>query len=305
MNTIPESFSRRTREVHGAAGEAWLRKLPRHLERWLEAWSLSPGRILAPVSYNLVLEAHTAAGEAVALKLGCPGEVFTNEVKALSIFDGHGCVRLLNAAPEDGLMVIELLKPGVELVTVADDEASTRIAATVMQKLWRPVPGGHTFPDTARWATGIEQLRDEFDGGCGPFPRRLVEAAEYLFAQLLASSDKAVLLHGDLHHYNILSATRAPWLAIDPQGVVGEPIYETGAWMRNPLPQVTSRRDLHTLLDRRAAILAEMLSADKRRILGWGMAQAVLSAWWSYDEEDILAEGMLGLAQVLLDLYKA
>ncbi len=40
---------------------------------------------------------------------------------------------------------------------------------------------------------------------------------------------------GDLHHENILAAERAPWLAIDPKGVIGEPAYEMGALLRNRL----------------------------------------------------------------------
>ena len=64
--------------------------------------------------------------------------------------------------------------------------------------------------------------------------------AESLFAGLLASMDAPVVLHGDLHHFNILSAQRQPWLAIDPKVVPGEPAYETGAFIRNPIPDIYS-----------------------------------------------------------------
>jgi streptomycin 6-kinase len=62
--------------------------------------------------------------------------------------------------------------------------------------------------------------------------------AESLFRELIASSESPVLLHGDLHHFNILSARRQPWLAIDPKGVAGEPAYEPGALLRNPNPEL-------------------------------------------------------------------
>jgi streptomycin 6-kinase len=44
---------------------------------------------------------------------------------------------------------------------------------------------------------------------------------EHLFTELLASMMGPVLLHGDLHHGNILAAERQPWLALDPKGVLG------------------------------------------------------------------------------------
>ena len=55
-----------------------------------------------------------------------------------------------------------------------------------------------------------------------------------LIADLLASGGEPLLLHGDLHQGNILAAGRAPWLAIDPKGVVGEATYETAALLHNP-----------------------------------------------------------------------
>ena len=51
-----------------------------------------------------------------------------------------------------------------------------------------------------------------------------MEIAELLFRELLASSEAPVLLHGDLHHFNILSSDRRPWVAIDPKGLSGEPL---------------------------------------------------------------------------------
>lgn len=52
--------------------------------------------------------------------------------------------------------------------------------------------------------------------------------------KLAASQDETTLLHGDLHHYNVLSDVRRGWLAIDPKGVIGEVEYEAGAIFRNP-----------------------------------------------------------------------
>jgi streptomycin 6-kinase len=96
----------------------------------------------------------------------------------------------------------------------------------------------------------------------------------------------SVVLHGDLHHFNILAATRQPWLAIDPKGVVGEAEYETGALLRNPVPDIRNHPRLGELLSRRISQLADELGFDKGRIRCWAIAQAVLSAWWTYEDSD-------------------
>lgn len=304
MVPVPDSFKLRMRALYGARGDDWLAQLPARLQRYCHRWSLTLEAPFPSLSYNYVIRARRVHGQDVVLKLGVPNDELLAEIEALHHYGGRGCVRVLAAEPEDGALLLERLSPGLMLVTLDDDERATRIAAQVMQKLWRPLPADHTFPTTAQWARGLKRLRTTFDGGYGPFPRRLVEAAERFFADLLASSSPPVLLHGDLHHYNILAAQREPWLAIDPKGLSGEPLYETGALLRNPLPQVAAWPDLRDTLSRRVAILAETLQADRARILGWGVAQAVLSSWWSYEDEGNRGKEALLAAEVLLALLE-
>jgi streptomycin 6-kinase len=142
-------------------------------------------------------------------------------------------------------------------------------------------------------------LREQFGGTTGPFPERLVIMAERLFNELLANMEPSVVLHGDLQHYNLLAAERQPWLAIDPKGVVGEPAYEVGALLRNPSPHVYQWPDLERTLERRVDQLSEELGFSKERIKGWGIAQAVLSAWWTYEDHGRVSEGAMRIAALL------
>ena len=66
-------------------------------------------------------------------------------------------------------------------------------------------------------------------------PDAVVERAADLLSELTETSGEPVLLHGDLHHYNILSAEREPWLAIDPKGIVGAAEFDVCAFLRNEL----------------------------------------------------------------------
>jgi streptomycin 6-kinase len=152
-----------------------------------------------------------------------------------------------------------------------------------MRQIRHPAPAEHSFPTVGDWAEGMVRLRREFNGGTGPFPPHLVDRAEQLYAELLPSQGEPVVLHGDLHHYNILSAERRPWLAIDPHGVVGEAEYEVGALIRNPIPQFLSWPNLGHVLARRLDQLAGELGFDRQRIHAWSVATAVLSAWWTYE----------------------
>jgi streptomycin 6-kinase len=296
---VSQSFSRTIVELYGAEGEAWLARLPALIAACERRWSLTVRPPFPNLSYNYVAPAVQSGSRDVVLKVGVPNPELLTEMAALRLYDGRGMVRLLEADAAQGVMLLEWLRPGTLLVEVSEDEQATAVAAQVMQQMWRPLPPEHAFPSVADWAGGLRKLRPHFGGGTGPFPPRLVEMAETLFAELLASSAEPVLLHGDLHHFNILAATRRPWLAIDPKGVAGEPAYESGALLRNPMPQIATEPDLERLLARRVDQLAELLAMDRQRIAGWGVAQAVLSAWWRVEDHGHGGQAALACAEAL------
>jgi len=240
--TLPPNFARSQVELYGTAGAEWLKRLPILIAECEQRWSLTVGAPFEPLSYNFVAPAVRANGKDVVLKVGFPNPELLSEIEALRIFDGRGIVQLLKAYRDQGVMLLERLKPGTPLSSIINDQRVTSIAAQVMRQLWQPVPPGHSFPTVEKWAAGLNRLRQRFDGGTGPLPSHLVEEAERLFEELIGSMDEAALLHGDLHHDNILAAERQPWLALDLKGLVGEPAYEVGALLRNQLPQ-----DLKTL----------------------------------------------------------
>ena len=300
--TLPANFIHTTLDLFGAEGQAWLDSFPEFITGLERDWAIT---VLEPfsLSYNFVAEAVRADGSEAVLKTWLINPELISEMEALQLWDGRGIVRLLECDPARGAMLLERLSPGEVLAELNDDEQATCIAAEVMAKLWIPAPldpeGKLRY--ASDWARGLERLRAEFSGGTGSFPPHLVEAAERLFGELLASAGPQKLLHGDLHHWNILTAERQPWLALDPKGLVGEAEYEIGALLRNKFPQ-GSPGETARFTARRLDILSEMLGLDRPRMVGWAMAQAVLSAWWTYEDHHRGDEEMLYLAQVLLEM---
>ncbi|MCB9138332.1 MAG: aminoglycoside/hydroxyurea antibiotic resistance kinase [Caldilineaceae bacterium] len=259
------------------AGAAWLDALPALLDEYAAALGLTLEPPF-PLSYNYVAPARRSDGTRVVLKLGVPNPELTTEILALTRYAGNGAVRLLASDAERGMLLLERLLPGTPLAALDDDAAATEQAALLMRRLWRPTEAGHPFHTVAAWGgRGMAGLRTTFNGGTGPFPVDLVILAEEMFAA--AHTGEQILLHGDLHHENILNATRGGWLAIDPKGVAGPRGYECGAFLRN---QLFNRPDPAWTLAQRVARLAEILDLPHAEILRWGIAQNVLSAWWNY-----------------------
>jgi streptomycin 6-kinase len=297
--SVPETLVRSTIDLRGEPGLEWLKGLPVLIADLERRWSIETGPPFPEIRINWVAPAIYRDRTTAVLKLSFPQDKgIKREAEALALFDGRGSVRLLRLDFEVGAMLLERCEPGVPLDTVEDDEEATKIAAGVMEELWRPAPPEHPFPTVADQAKGFERLRRRYEGGTGPLPEALVGHAEALFAELIASQTETFLLHGDLHHGNILSAGRRPWLAIDPKGVIGERAYDTAALLHNPV-ELLREPETGRLLRRRIDLLCERLDFDRSRVHRWGLAQAVLAAYWGLEDSGSVWEEALAFARLL------
>lgn len=294
----PEAFRANIEGEFGDQGVAWLEALPRLIERYAERWSLTVAAPFDGLSFGYVAPAVRADGTRCVLKLCLPepAHEFVAGLDALRLWDGRGCVRLEEADEAGGAMLLERLLPGTMLSEVAatDDDAATLIAADVMQALWRPQPETpHRLIPLQQWFVELLSHR-EHHGGAGRFPARLLDRAVEQAEQLLNTTDAPVVLHGDLHHFNILRAEREPWLAIDPKGLLGDRGFEVAAFVRNPSPQPV------VVLQRRIELLCEALELEVERTRGWCFAEAMLNAAWSHDAPEF--EEKLAWAELMLRL---
>lgn len=284
--------------VHGPAARAWLAGLSDLIGSLEERWGVAIGPPFEPLSYHYVAPGIRRTGGEIVLKLAPPGAELRHEAETLKVFGGRGAVRLLAEDLDAGAMLLERVTPGGDARRLPDEQAA-RAVAGVMREIHRPLKSGHPFPTVQDWGGAFGDLRRRYQGGTGPLPGRVVDKAESLYAELAASMADPVLLHGDLHHENVLSGEGDRWVAVDPQGVVGEPAYEVGAFLRNPIPEVWRWQGLTKVMDRRVGVFAEELGFDRRRLVGWGYAQAVLSALWLIEERGVSGEGWQVVAEAL------
>jgi streptomycin 6-kinase len=199
----------------------------------------------------------------------------------LRAFQGAGTVRVFES--DHGAVLLERLDPATELVELVragrDDEATHVLAKTIgLMANHEPPPGCPTLFD---WARAFDRYISEHSNG--PVSLHQVHEAAGIYRDLATTQRQTMLLHGDLHHYNVLFDSKRGWIAIDPKGVVGELEYELGAIIRNPveLPDFYVSR---TVIERRLKQLTDALGLNYDRALRWTFAQAVLSAIWDVED---------------------
>jgi streptomycin 6-kinase len=98
-----------------------------------------------------------------------------------------------------------------------------------------PPPPDCPLPDVASRLTAFDEYLAAH-GDRGPLPADLVGRAAGIVRELCTSGPGPFVLHGDLHHDNVLRAGREPWLAIDPHGVVGDPGTSSARCSTTPSP---------------------------------------------------------------------
>ena len=258
------------------------------LAPWLRRWGLdfdgrpplSGGREPYPGAGEVAFVRR--GGRSLVLKLLPSGGDERRSGEVLAHWDGQGAVRLVEQAP--GAVLIERATPGDDLsamVQAGRDDEATLILCDVMRKLNRPAPATATFRSIVDWGRGFERNRAAaarvgMDGD-------LIDRAQRLFHQLCETQAEPIILHGDLQHYNVVRDASRGWLAIDPKGILGEPAYETGAMLRNPIADQRLCADSR-IIDRRARIIRAEFGHAYERVVGWCFSQWMLSDLWAIED---------------------
>jgi streptomycin 6-kinase len=120
--------------------------------------------------------------------------------------------------------------------------------------------------------------------------------------RLLQHQVEKCVLHGDLHHQNILYADDGGWKAIDPKGLYGDRAFDFANMLCNPTLEIalTTGR-----LAKQVDIICQQTGISMARMLDWTVAWAGLSTYWlAEDGEDIaLALQFVELAARLRNEY--
>src|SRR5262249_41395270 len=141
---------------------------------------------------------------------------------------GAGAASVL--AWDDAALLLERVDgPRSLLAMVADghDDEATRILCRVAARLHRP---------RAAAPPGLVPLACWFEAP-GPGARGqggVLGRADVVAQALLATPRDVVVLHGDIHHGNVLDGGARGWLAIDPKGLRGERTFDFVNILRNP-----------------------------------------------------------------------
>ena len=262
----------------GDEGRAWAAALPDRLDDLCRRWSLRLGRRLPGGSASYLTTVLRADGGEAVLKVPLPEPDPGQQAAALQAADGCGYVRLLEADPSTGALLLERLGPSLDHAGL-DPEAQLEAVAATLLRAWRP-PDRPVLDKAASLAAGIRAFHAAAPGAV----RADVVEQALAVAARLSGPDPAdlVLVHGDPHPGNLLRVrhprpgAESGWCFVDPGPFVADRAYDLG---------VAVRDFSATLLAEPAAAAARLASwcravaapsgTDPARVRAWGFLERV------------------------------
>jgi streptomycin 6-kinase len=261
-------------------------------EPWLTRWGLTPdGAAFASLAGRLLPVRQ--AGAAAILKLSHASEEIAGGA-LMEWWGGDGAARVL-ARDGEALLLERATGAGslAEMARGGDDDEATRILCAAGERLHaaRAAPLPASLVPLQTW---FRQLWPAAEAHGGLYAKSAAAART-----LLAEPREVGVVHGDLHHGNVLDFGPRGWLAIDPKGLVGERSYDYPHIIMNPDVQTATAPGR---LARRVQVISEAAYVEPRRLLAWIVAYAGLSASWTlgdgHDPRHALAIGEIAAAEL-------
>jgi len=245
---------------------------PDDFQPWLTRWRLTADGPGFTSRFGSALLPVISEGRPAMLKLAAHVEEI-NGAALMDWYQGRGAARVF--ARDANAVLLERLVGTASLADMAragrDDEA-TAILCDAAGDLHAP-RGRPTPPTLVPLLAWFRALGEAAVASAGIYAR-----AHAVSNALLAAPRDVVVLHGDLHHDNVLDAGDRGWLAIDPKGLIGERSFEYANLFRNPDIDIALAPGR---MARQMANVVRCANVDPRRLLEWIFAYACLGAAWS------------------------
>jgi streptomycin 6-kinase len=279
-------------DIYGEEGRTWLKNLPQLITQLADLWQFQFVEPMPELSYNFVGLVRLKDDQTAVLKMS-PGDNLIPEMRWLNCIKS-GVPKLYKCDENFKSYLMEHLQPGHSLkhfVRQGNDDEATRIICQTIQKLHSQQCHAQQFRHLSEFTKTISILE-------GKIESELVSKAQKLFQELTSDRSNDIVLHGDLHHDNIL-ASDSEWKAIDPHGYVGNPAAEVGTMIRNALDCFSKNDSLKQIINRRLQILAAELPYDMQKIKSWAFCITALSGAWSVEDHGDIPSDVIEILRAL------
>jgi streptomycin 6-kinase len=270
MRDLPAAVRAKAEQAGAAVWTAGLPALTADLAR---RWDLRLGPAFGDATEAYVLEVTRADGTPAVLKLLVPrrSAAAAHEITVLKLAAGEGCARLLAYDVPRGALLLERLGPSMSERNLPQPRR-LELLCDLAVAVWRPATPDLALPtgaEKADWLAGY--VRRKWTDLGEPCEARTVAHALAAAESRRRAHDpaRAVVVHGDVHQWNALTAGDG-FKLVDPDGLIVEPEYDLGVLMREDPAELLAGDPWD-----RCRWLAGRTGTDPVAIWEWGVLERV------------------------------
>jgi len=293
MKTLTNNIT----NLFGEKGKIWLNNLPEITNKLSEIFNLSDLSAYNNLSYNYLLKGFQTRENKtkktkypIALKISYEQNMIQDEINALKHFNGRGCVAIISDNSEYHALLLEQVIPGTTLkshylenIPESIDNSMDYYADIINDIKDLPLPKKHNFRHIKNWLGAIDKIKITNSDNKDKIPEYLLDKAIDLKNHLLNSTDKDLVLHGDLHQDNILK-NKNKYIAIDPKGIIGEIGFEAAKFDFIQECELDNLNNIPDIYKQRISLLADKLNFDYKRLSEWVFVRMILGAAWFIED---------------------
>lgn len=255
-------------------------------------WGLTDMETVYRHGGKAVVTADSARFGPVILKIDANPAQLAAEYHALTRMPG--CCRVLDYDSVNGLLLEERILPGTSLRE--EGNIHHRISAFVyaFRSIHCPAAGGETY---LRWLENICRFC-QTHAVAAELADKAARALA-ICAEIFEKYPDRVLLHGDLHHDNLLLGGDGTYAVIDPKGVVGPEILDVPRFVMNELDTPYEEPE-RTHMEKAIALLSRELGYPEEDVRRLYYMEVVLGNLWCLEDGEEMNGEELSLAESLL-----
>lgn len=187
-----------------------------------------------------------------------------------------------------GTLLEERIFPGTSLREEVSLENRVEALHQVLSSIHTPETEGETYLDWLDGACSLARVPEILQGKG--------EKARKICRELFEKYPERMLLHGDLHHDNILLRADGSYAVIDPKGVIGPEILD--------LPRFILNEGLDANHIRRViGLMAERFGYPAAELAGAYYMEVILANLWCVEDRLPVSDASILLAEAILEEF--
>ncbi|MCB1691918.1 MAG: hypothetical protein KDI19_04085 [Pseudomonadales bacterium] len=289
LKVLPAHKQEAIEREFGNVGREWIAGFGELVETCAARWSLELDSV-ASAGYPInVVFFGRRGGQDVVLKVGHPHPEQVTEMVALRCYAGRHAAALIDCSEELGATLMARVHPGRTFRETAQSIERSFVPIDLFATLPIALASHERLPTFSDWLEkAFAEFRQKFRSSASFY--RHVERAERLYPQIEARDPGKWLLHGDLHHENILVDDETGFRAIDPKGVIGPKSMECGRFIHNfledevPGASTVEKASLESLAEvvrTRVETLSPVIHLPPRHMIESAYVDATMSFVWT------------------------